>query len=61
VLRNGANDGSLVLKAAQPGTPGSLALERMQKMPNGRNWEYIGGSPRKQNGNSGLWKVGREK
>jgi hypothetical protein len=24
------------------------------------NGEYIGGLPRKRNGNSGLWKVGRE-
>ena len=31
VLRNGANDGSLVLKVAQPGAPGSPVLERMQR------------------------------
>jgi hypothetical protein len=45
----------------QPGTPGSLALERMQKDADRTHGEYIGGLPRKLNGNSKLWKEGREK
>ncbi len=46
VLRNGVNDGFLVSEAAQPGTPGALALEQMQKIASGGNWRYIGSQPR---------------
>jgi hypothetical protein len=52
----------LVLKAAQPGTARVSGDENeFKRMPNGRNWGYIGRLPRKQNGNSRLWKVEGEK
>jgi hypothetical protein len=42
VLRNGANDGSLVLEAAQPDTLGALTLERMQKkIASGGDWNIL--------------------
>jgi hypothetical protein len=45
MLRNGANDGILVVEAALPGTLGALALERMQKDANGCNWDILFRSP----------------
>jgi hypothetical protein len=46
-LRNGTNHSFLVPEATQPGTPGSLPSERMQKnSTGGGKWTYSGLQPK---------------
>jgi predicted transposase YbfD/YdcC len=53
VLRNGENPGFLVPEAAQPGTPGALGWNRMQKDRERRQMGVYCLPAERQNGNSG--------